>query len=158
MDWYKNSKEQPMYKVIRKKKIFASTILESKTAPGKCATTTLTEGTPFWNAQDTSGDTIEYQGKEMPFISFWEKATGQSQGDINFLCANAQCPYGEDINKYDLDGAHIILKRPTGAVKPGERLGILPLCPKCNNAENKDVMTLRYDIKVPIIIWKGAKS
>lgn len=154
MDWQRNSKEERMYAVTRKEPIRASVILESETVKGQCALKNLKAGISFWNAKGTSGDTIYYQGEELSFIDFWKEATDQTLYSIGNKCANVNCTN----HNYKLEGAHIVLKKPTGDVKIGERLGIVPLCPDCNHYTNTDEMELRYDVKVRIVVWKGVKK
>ena len=156
MDWQRNSKEERMYAVTRKEPIRASVILESEIVKGQCALKNQKAGISFWNAKGTSGDTIYYQGEELSFIKFWKKATKQALSGIYNKCANEKCK--NDDSNYKLDGAHIVFNEPTGKVKPGDKLGIIPLCPLCNNAENTDEMILRYNVKVPIVVWKGVKK
>ena len=115
----------------------------------------LKKGMTFYNAPETAGDKIiigsieeEYDGS---FIDLWEENADQS--DIDFLCANRDCPYGDRCLEYDLEGGHVIgeLKEK---MADGDRFCILPLCPKCNSSHNKEKMTLRYDVKSPVLIWR----
>ena len=143
-----------IYRHPKKKRPIYESIIAELEGTDDCDTEDLKVGKSFWNARGTSGDMIKYHGKDMYFIDFWEKATGQSKADIDNLCANAQCPYGEDINKYALEGAHIVFEGPEGDVQDGDEMCIVPLCPKCNNATNTGKMKLRYNVTAPIIIWR----
>lgn len=114
----------------------------------------LKKGMTFYNAPETAGDRIQIGEEEYydgSFIDLWEENADQS--DIDFLCANENCPYGDRCWEYDLEGGHIVRKLKE-KMEDGDRFCIVPLCPKCNSSHNKKQMTLRYDVKSPVLIWR----
>ena len=119
----------------------------------------LKKGMTFYNAPETAGDKIEIldenqvESYDGAFIDFWEEKTKTKRKDIDFLCANKDCPYEDNILEYDLEGGHIVGKLKE-KMKDGDRFCIVPLCPKCNSSHNKEKMTLRYDVQSPVVIWR----
>lgn len=131
-------------------------IMESTLIDKKRCTRELKEGTPFYNAIRTADDKVCYNGKTYTdFIDLWEDTTGLSKDDVGYLCANRDCPNGDDIMAYDLQGAHIVLGKPIGSIQKGDRFCIVPLCPSCNHHTNRSKMILRYDVDAPVLIWDG---
>ena len=119
-------------------------------------------GTVFYNAPKTANDRIKIvnaDGTETSyrdgFLSFWTETTGIEAPDIGFLCANKDCPHGNDIQAYDLVGGHVVGEPSTdGRLHDGDRFCILPLCPKCNSSHNRKAMRLRYQVKSPVLTWR----
>ena len=110
-------------------------------------------GTEFYNAKDTTGDTVRYNGKVYyNFIEFWEASTGKELRDIGLHCMNRFCENSKE--KCDnLEGAHAVLDKPKGSIKKGERCYIVPLCRSCNNHTNESKMKLSKSIPSPEIEW-----
>ena len=123
---------------------------------------TIEAGTVFYNAPRTSNDRIKIinaDGTETSYrggmLSFWTESTGIETRDLGFLCANENCPYGNNIEAYDLVGGHIVGEKPKkDKIEDGDRFCILPLCPKCNSSHNKGAMKLRYRVKSPVLTWR----
>ncbi len=110
-------------------------------------------GTEFYNAKDTTGDTVRYNGKVYNnFIEFWEVSTGKTIRDIGYHCMNRLCEHSKDKCE-DLEGAHVVFDKPKGSVKKGERCYIIPLCSTCNNYTNESIMKLSKSIPSPEIEW-----
>ena len=129
---------------------------------------TIKAGTVFYNAPKTANDRIKIinttTGRETNyrdgFLSFWTETTGIEAPDIGFLCANRDCPHGDNIQDYDLEGGHVVFaeessaERTDGRLHDGDRFCILPLCPKCNSSHNRKAMRLRYQVKSPVLTWR----
>lgn len=139
-----------IYRHPKKERPIYASIISNLEGSDECDTRDLKKGTAFWNAKGTSDDRIFYRDEDMSFIKFWRESTGQSE----VLCANAECPYGEDSSEYELEGAHVVLEKPLGDVQADDKMCVIPLCPKCNNATNTGKMKLRYNVTAPIIIWR----
>lgn len=110
--------------------------------------------TPFYNAIKTEGDKVKFNGQTYSvFKKFWEDSTKKSLGSLHNQCANLECENEKLPSEYELQGAHIVFEKPKGPIQKGEACYIIPLCPKCNNSDNKKRMVTRYSISAPKIIW-----
>lgn len=111
--------------------------------------------TPFYNAEDTTGDKIYVDDSlyERSFLDFWAENTGYSVSDklrcMNFYCLNS----GE--NKQDIIGAHIVLNKSKRKLSKGDKFYIVPLCRKCNHYTNDKEMRIDHTIKAPMLFWTG---
>lgn len=131
-------------------------IMESTLIDENDCITELEEGTLFYNAIRTADDKVCFNGRTYTdFIELWKDITRLSEDDVDYLCANRDCPHGDNIMAYDLQGAHIVFKKPSGPIKKGDRFCIVPLCPSCNHPTKKSGMILRYDVDAPVLIWDG---
>ena len=139
-----------IYRHPKKERPIYASIISELEGTDNCDTEDLVVGTSFWNARGTSDDTIYYNHKNLSFINFWKEVTDQTLSSIDNKCANANCTN----SNYKLEGAHIVFKEPTGDVRDGDEMCVVPLCPTCNNYRNTKEMKLRYDVEAPIIIWK----
>ena len=124
-------------------------ILVESTIPDEDnCTRVIDKNSEFYNAIRTAGDYVRYRGKVYyTFIDFWKDVTGREKA----RCTNANCP--DNGEEYDLQGAHIVLEKPSGSIKEGEECYIVPLCLKCNHPDNKDAMIFRNTMEVPVIVW-----
>ena len=117
---------------------------------------TLVRDQYFYNALGTSEDIIsidEVQWND-DFIKFWCEKTKTSESELKgIMCSNVTCEYRENWKMYELEGAHIVTSENRRKLKDNDQLFIIPLCPKCNNANNKSLMRLRSNTKAPMLRW-----
>ena len=125
-------------------------LIESKIEDEDNCICMINKNTVFYNAIKTADDYVRYHGKDYhSFIQFWRDSTGCTKANV--MCTNLNCPNRDE--DYELQGGHIVLTKPKGSIKAGEKCYIVPLCPKCNHPDNKDVMYFRNTMEVPEIIW-----
>lgn len=112
----------------------------------------LKEGTKLYNAKNTSGDSVTYNGKKYDsMIELWEELTGE----WSFSCVNEKCQSNKDI--FDVDnivGAHVVTSKLHTDLKSGDEVLIIPLCKSCNNYHNEDEIVLENDTKAVVLIWE----
>ncbi|WP_314595689.1 hypothetical protein [uncultured Selenomonas sp.] len=111
----------------------------------------LKKGTKLYNAKNTSGDSVTYNGKIYDtMIDLWEELTK----DVAVSCTNENCQSNNDIFDFDdIVGAHVVTSKLHTNLKSGDEVLIIPLCKKCNHYHNEDAIVLKEDTKAVVLKW-----
>ena len=108
----------------------------------------LKKGTCLRNAEGTTGDTIEYDGKDHGnMIDTWKKLTRINAPS----CVNANCKNPCEL-KF-IDGAHVVKCNQNTNLENDDKVYIIPLCKKCNHHENNDPIILKCDTPAIVLSW-----